>query len=83
MRLIEPDELLGFWNVLASHSISSEDFELQERDLTDPKSDELLPMKGYVVVRRRSNNIAMDYATGDGSSWVRAFEKDLHGGCFG
>jgi hypothetical protein len=83
MKLIELDELQHFSNVLASNSCSSEDFELQEMDLTDPKSDELLPIKGYVEVRRMSNNFAMAYPIGDGSAWVRAFEKDLHKGSFG
>ena len=83
MKLIEPEELQGFSMVLASHAYAAEDFGLLELDLTDPKSDELLPMKGYVEVRRRSRNIAMDYATGDGTAWVHAFEKDLRSGCFG
>jgi hypothetical protein len=83
MKLIELDELQHFSKVLASNSCSPEDFELQELDLTDPKSDELLPMKGYVEVRRKSNNSAAAYPTGDGSTWVHAFEKDLHNGDFG
>jgi hypothetical protein len=83
MKLIELDELQHFSKVLASNSCAPEDFELKELDLTDPKSDELLPMKGYVEVRCKSNNSAMAYPTGDGSTWVRAFEKDLHNGAFG
>jgi hypothetical protein len=83
MKLMELDELQHFSKVLESNSCSAEDFELQELDLTDPKSDELLPMKGYVEVRRKSNNYAVAYPTGDGSTWVRAFEKDLHDGDFG
>jgi hypothetical protein len=83
MKLIELDELQHFCKVLASNSCSPRDFELQEFDLADPKSDEFLPMKGYVKVRRKSNNSAVACPTGDDSTWVRAFEKHLHNGDFG
>jgi len=83
MVLIEPDELRYFLDILASRSCSADDFELRERDLTDPKSDELCPMKGYVNIRRISNNAAADYPTGDGSSWVGDFGRDLRAGRFG
>lgn len=83
MRLIEPDELQHFFTILAGHACPADDFELRERDLTDPKSDELCPMKGYVKVRRKSTNAVIDYPTGDGSSWVGDFERDLDAGRFG
>jgi hypothetical protein len=83
MTLIEPDELRCFSDLLARRSRSMADFDLRELDLTDPKSDELLPIKGYVEVRRKFNNVHIDYPTGDGTSWVRAFEKDLGSGRFG
>jgi hypothetical protein len=82
MRLIEADELREFSRVLESRSCSGADFELTELDITDPKSDELLPIKGYVEVRRTSNNVVREYATGDGTSWVSVFEKDLGTGRF-
>lgn len=83
MRLIEADELRQFSEILKSRSCSVADFELHELDLTDPKSDELSPIKGYVEIRRKSSDTVREYATGDGTSWVSAFEKDLGNGRFG
>ena len=83
MRLIEADELRRFAQVLKSRACSCAEFELTELDITDPKSDELLPIKGYVEIRRKSNDAVREYATGDDTSWVSAFEKDLGTGCFG
>jgi hypothetical protein len=83
MRLIEADELKQFSDILKSRSCSFTDFELYELDMTDPKSDELSPIKGCVEIRRKSNDVVREYATGDGTSWVSVFEKDLGAGCFG
>jgi hypothetical protein len=82
MRLIEADELRRFAQVLKSRACSCAEFELTELDITDPKSDELLPIKGYVEVRRKSNDAVREYATGDGTSWVSVFEKDFGTGRF-
>ena len=57
MRLIEADELREFSEILKNRSCSLEDFELHELDTTDPKSDELSPLKGYVEIRRKSNDV--------------------------
>ena len=54
MGLIEPDEMRQYLEVLAVRSVDPLDFELLEVDLTDPASDELSPMKGYVDIRCRS-----------------------------
>jgi len=83
MRLIEADELRQFSEILKSRSCSFADFELHELDMTDPKSDELSPIKGYVEIRRKSNDAVREYAAGDGTSWVSVFEKDLGAGRFG
>lgn len=83
MRLIEPDELNQFAEILKRRSCSLADFELHERDITDPKSDELTPMKGYVEIHRKSSNAVREYPTGDGSAWVADFERDLAAGHFG
>jgi hypothetical protein len=82
MRLIETDELRKFSEILKSKSCSFAEFELYELDITDPKSDELSPLKGYVEIRRKSNDAVREYLTGDGTSWVSAFEKDLGAGRF-
>jgi hypothetical protein len=80
MRLIEPDELRQFAAALQRRSCALADFELREIDTTDPKSDELLPMKGYVGIRRKANGAVREYPIGDGTSWVAEFERDLAGG---
>jgi hypothetical protein len=83
MRLIEADELERFTEILKNRSCSFADFELHDLDMTDPKSDELWPMKGYVEIQRKSKDVIREYAIGDGTSWVSAFEKDLDTGRFG
>jgi hypothetical protein len=83
MRLIDADELRQFSEILKSRRCAFADFELHEFDMTDPKSDELWPMKGYVEIRRKSNDAVREYTTGDATSWVSAFEKDLGAGRFG
>jgi hypothetical protein len=83
MRLIEADELRQFSEILKNRSCSLDDFELHELDTTDPKSDELSPLKGYVEIRRKSNDVVREYVTGDGTAWVSAFENDLGIGRFG
>lgn len=82
MKLIEPDEKARFAALLKSRSMSEFDFELREVDITDPKSDELWPVKGYVEVRRRSTNKTRDYPIGDGTAWTIGFEHDLENRCF-
>jgi len=59
------------------------DFELHEVDITDPGSDELLPIKGYVHILCKSTTQSREYPTGDGTAWVSAFERDLVAGRFG
>lgn len=83
MELIEPDELRRYLDTLARWSYSADDFELFEQDLTDPKSDELCPLKGCVRVHRKSNDAAADYPIGDACSWVENFDRDLGAGRFG
>jgi hypothetical protein len=83
MQLIEPDELLRFAASLSKRSWSLADFELRDVDITDPGSDELLPMKGYVEVCRKSNGAVREYPTGDGTVWVVGFDRDLACGYFG
>lgn len=83
MRLIEPDEMKRYADVLHAGVWDAADFELHEVDVTDPGSDELLPMKGYVNVLRLSVNRRREYPTGDGTAWVDAFERDLLAGRFG
>jgi hypothetical protein len=82
MRLIELDELQQFAQLLHRLGYSREDFELAEWDTTDPKSDELTPMKGYVQIRHVSSSTMREYPTGDGADWLVQFEKDLEAGHF-
>ena len=82
MSVIEPDEMKRFAEVLHARSCDAADFELTDVDVTDPGSDELLPIKGYVEIRRRSTDRYREYPTGDGTAWVPAFERDLLAGRF-
>lgn len=82
MGLIEADETRRYLEVLRVRSIDPEDFELLEVDLTDPGSDELLPVKGYVDVRCKSTGCRREYPIGDATAWVLAFERDLLAGHF-
>lgn len=82
MRLIEPDEMKRYADILHARSYDVADFELNEMDVTDPGSDELQPIQGYVEVRRRSTCCCREYLTGDGTAWVPAFERDLLAGRF-
>lgn len=83
MELIEPDELLRYGQVLSAWSCDPADFELHEVDTTDPCSDELYPFKGYVDIVRCSTAQRREYPTGDVTTWVAAFERDLAAGRFG
>lgn len=82
MKLIEPDEMRCYAEVLHAHARNAAEFELHEVDVTDPGSDELLPIKGYVEIRCRSTQRCREYPTGDGAAWVPAFERDLLAGRF-
>lgn len=77
MKLIEQDELNDFHRVLSQAGISADDFELRERDITDPKTDEILALAGVVKIRRKSTGKQREYPTGDGSHWVEEFGRDL------
>jgi hypothetical protein len=83
MKLIEPDDMLRYGQVLSARSYDPADFELHEADTTDPCSDELYPFKGYVDILRFSTAQRREYPTGDGTAWVDAFERDLAAGRFG
>lgn len=83
MTLIEADELRQFSEILKNRCFTFADFELNELDTTDPKSDELSPIKGFVEIRRKSNNAIREYTTGDSTTWVSSFAKDLDAGHFG
>ena len=83
MPLIEQDEKNDFYAILRRHHFSDADFELQETDTTDPKSDEIYALQGYVTVLRKSTHVSREYPLGDGTAWVAGFQKDLEEGCFG
>jgi len=83
MELIEPDEMRRYAYILNAGSCNVGDFELYEVDTTDPMSDELLPIKGYVHVLCRSTAFWKEYPIGDGTAWVSAFERDFVAGKFG
>lgn len=82
MKLVEADEMKRYTDILDARSWDPGDFELREVDLTDPGSDELLPLKGFVEVCCKSTSRCREYPTGDGTAWVPAFERDLLAGRF-
>ena len=83
MKLIEQDEKDGFQAVLRRFKLSAEDFDLAETDTTDPKTDEIFALTGFVVVTRKSTNMKVQYPIGDGSRWVEQFERDVSEKLFG
>lgn len=83
MKLIEPDEKHDFHTVLAKQHLSARDFVLQEMDTTDPKTDEIFALTGFVTVTRKSTDCKKQYPIGDGSTWVSEFQRDLLKGVFG
>jgi DNA-directed RNA polymerase subunit H (RpoH/RPB5) len=77
MKLIEQDEMHAFRAVLAKARLPVGDFDLCEVDTTDPKTDEIEALKGFVRITRKSTGQKREYPTGDGSKWVEEFERDL------
>lgn len=82
MKLIEPDEKNDFHAILLAQHLAADDFELHEVDTTDPKTDEIFALAGFVTVSRKSTGRKKQYPTGDGSIWVAEFERDLLQGAF-
>ena len=83
MKLIEPDEKESFFAMLARFNLPLDDFALSETDTTDPKTDEVFALTGFVVVTRKSTQQKMEYPIGDGSHWIAEFERDLKKKTFG
>ena len=83
MKLIEQDELDAYRAVLARSGLRDDDFELSETDTTDPKTDEVFALEGFVVITRKSTQRQKQYPIGDGSAWVEAFARDLERNDFG
>ncbi|WP_041741546.1 hypothetical protein [Collimonas fungivorans] len=82
MKLIEQDEMEDFQAILQARQLAADDFELHQVDTTDPKTDEIFGLTGFVTVSRKSNGHKKQYPIGDGSSWVTEFERDLQRGAF-
>jgi hypothetical protein len=83
MKLIEQHELEAFHAVLTRFRFRGNDFDLSETDTTDPKTDEVFALEGFVVITRKSTQQQRQYPIGDGSKWVETFERDLAGNLFG
>jgi len=82
MKLIEPDEKADFHTALHARHLAVDDFELHEIDTTDPKTDEIFALTGFVTVTRKSTGHKRQYPIGDGSHWVEEFRRDLQEGVF-
>jgi hypothetical protein len=83
MTLIEQVEKDDFLAVLKRFKLTAEDFVLVETDTTDPQTDEIFALTGFVVVTQKSTNLKSQYPIGDGSQWVYEFERDLEMHSFG
>jgi hypothetical protein len=83
MKIIEQGEKEVFNKVLARFNLPADDFELRETDTTDPKTDEVFAITGFVVVARKSTNQSIEYPIGDGSTWIERFELDVAKNLFG
>jgi hypothetical protein len=77
VKLIEPDEMADFREVLARFDLPAEDFDLNETDTTDPQTDEILALTGFVTITRKSTGRQAQYPIGDGSTWVAQFQRDV------
>jgi len=77
VKLIEPDEMEDFRKVLARSNLSAEEFDLAETDTTDPQSDEIFGLTGFVTITRKSTGKQNQYPIGDGSTWVTQFQRDV------
>lgn len=82
MNLIEPDEMLEFERILRSQGMQRQDFAMSETDTTDPKTDEVLALRGALTVQRKSTGQSRQYITGDGMSWLALFRNDIRSGAF-
>jgi hypothetical protein len=83
MRLIEPGEHKDFLAALQRKGLAEGDFDLQETDTTDPKSDENCGLQGHVSITRRSTQVTKEYPICDESDWLEHFRRDLDEGAFG
>lgn len=83
MELIDTDEHSRFLSMLERHGLPTNDFVLSEVDTTDPKSDEIYALQGWLSIRRLSNNLQREYLIGDESDWLDHFSRDVHAGAFG
>lgn len=83
MILIEQDEMDRFQGVLKRFKLTMDDFDLVETDTTDPKTDEIIALTGFVVVTQKNTNLKAQYPIGDGARWVEEFERDLEMHLFG
>lgn len=82
MKLIEQDEKDDFQAVLKRFNLSVGDFNLAETDTTDPQTDEIFALTGFVVVTQKSTGLKAQYPIGDGSRWVEEFERDIEKNLF-
>ena len=83
MKLIEQEDKERFYHVLQKHNLLADDFALSETDTTDPKTDEVFALTGFVVVTRKSTHQNIEYPIGDGATWVERFEWDVEKMRFG
>jgi hypothetical protein len=83
MPLIEQNEQDEFFSIIRDIGLSQADFKLSELNTADPKSDETMPLQGYVTVLRISTCIEKEYPLEDDVAWLMRLKNDLERGLFG
>lgn len=83
MILIDQEEKDAFYRVLEKFNLPAEDFDLMDTDTTDPKTDEIMALTGFVLVIRKSINQSIEYPIGASTPWTKRFEMDISKGVFG
>ncbi|MDQ2995148.1 MAG: hypothetical protein M3R00_09470 [Pseudomonadota bacterium] len=86
---MQTSEIDDFKQLLTQYGLqdeAGEDWEnywdLKDIDDTAYKSDRLSPLKGRVIVTRKSNGAHKTYDHSNGSAWIVNFKNDLVSGHF-
>jgi hypothetical protein len=78
--LILESEREHFNKAILSKGLDPSDFELVERE--EPMHSSEGPIKGYVTVKCKSNEVHKTYKAGHFSAWSAEFAQDLQRGVF-
>ncbi len=68
--------------ILNSHGLSQDDFEIAEKDLTNWTVLPSTPIKSEITVHRKSTGRSKAYYSVHSSKWIYEFDTDLKNGDF-